>query len=67
MHNILWYFEIQNDHPITARKLDLVLIHKKKRIYNQVDFVVPADDRVNIKESEKFDRYVDLAKEVEKS
>ena len=33
---------------------------------NIVDFVVPADHRINLKESEKQDKYLDLAKELKK-
>ena len=29
-----------------------------------MDFDVPADDRVKIKESEKIDKYLDLAREL---
>ena len=39
---------------------------KKKervRIYKIVDFVVPADHRMKLKECEKKDKYIDLAKE----
>ena len=31
MHKILWKFEIQTDHIISARRSDLVLVYKKKR------------------------------------
>ena len=31
-----------------------------------MDFVVPADHRVKLKESEKRDKYLDLAKEMKK-
>ena len=31
-----------------------------------MDFVIPADHRVKIKESEKRDKYLDLAKELKK-
>ena len=30
-HKLLWDFEIQTDHLILARRLDLVIINKKKR------------------------------------
>ena len=30
MHKILWDFAIKTDHPIPARRPDLVLINKKK-------------------------------------
>ena len=39
---------------------------KKKRIYRKGDFTVPAEYWVKLKESEKIDKYVDLARELEK-
>ena len=65
-HKILWDFEIQTDHLITARRPDLVLINKKKRTCHIVDFAVPADHRVKLKEIEKKDKYLDLARELKK-
>ena len=65
-HKILWDFEIQTDHLITARRPDLVLINKKKRTCQIVDFAVPADHRVKLKEIEKKDKYLDLARELKK-
>ena len=32
-----------------------------------VDFAVPADHRINLKESEKKDKYLDLARELKKA
>ena len=39
---------------------------KKKRICKIIDFAVPADHRVNLKESEMKDKYLDLARELKK-
>ena len=60
---ILWNFEIQTNHLISARQPDLVIIKKKKGTCRIVDFAVPADHRVKLKESEKRDKYLDLARE----
>ena len=50
------------DHLISARRPALITINKrKKRTYRIVDFAVPADHRVKLKESEKKDKYLDLA------
>ena len=65
-HKILWDFEIQTDHQIPARRPDLVMINKKERICHLVDFAVPADHRVKLKETEKKDKYLDRARELEK-
>ena len=53
MHKIIWDFEIQTDNIIPARRPDLVII-KKKGICRPV----------KIKENEKRDMYLDLAREV---
>ena len=68
-HKLLWDFDIQTDHLISARRLDLIVNHthkKKKRTCKIVDFIVPADHRVKLKESEKKDKYIDLARELKK-
>ena len=41
-------------------------INKKKRTCPQVIYAVQADQWVTIEESEKMDKYLDLAKELEK-
>ena len=65
-NKLLWDFSIQTDHLIPARRLDLIIINKKKGIYKTVDFAVPADHRINLKEYEKKDKYLDLARELKK-
>ena len=67
-HKLLWNFEIHPDHLISARKPDLVIINKKKkkRICKIVDFAVPDDHRIKLKECEKKDKYLDLARELKK-
>ena len=51
---------------ISARRPDLIIINKKMRICQTVDFAVPANNRINLKESEKKDNYLDLARELKK-
>ena len=63
-HKLLWDFNIQKDYLIPARRPDLIIINKKKRICKIVDFAVPANHRINLKEYEKKDKYLDLAKEL---
>ena len=69
-HKLLWDFNIQTDHLIPARRPDLIIIDnkkkKKKKIRKIVDFAVPADHRINLKEREKKDKYLDLARELKK-
>ena len=65
-HKILWDFEIHTDHLISARRPDLIIINNKKRTCKIVNFTVPADHRIKLKECEKKDKYIDLAKELKK-
>ena len=65
-HKLLWDFDIQMNYLISARQPDLIIINKKKRTCKIVDFAVPADHRVKLKESEKKDKYLDLAGELKK-
>ena len=66
-HELLWDFNIQTDHLIPARRPDLIIINKRKRIFKIVDFAVPADHRINLKESEIKDKYLNLARELKKT
>ena len=67
-HKLLWDFDIQTDHLIPARRPDLIIKKKTKnnRICKIVDFAVPADHRIKLKESEKKDKYLNLAREFKK-
>ena len=56
----------QTDHLIPARRPDLIIINKKKRICKIVDFAVPVNHRINLKECEKKNKYFDLARELKK-
>ena len=42
------------------------MINKKKRTYKIVDFAVPADHKLKLKECEKRDKSLDLARELKK-
>ena len=67
-HKLRWDFNMQADHLIPARRLDLIIINKKKKkkISKIVDFAVPAEHRIILKENEKNDKYLDLARELKK-
>ena len=54
------------DHQIPARRPDLIIINKKKRTRKIVNFAVPEDHRIKLKECEKKDKYLDLARELKK-
>ena len=62
-HKLLWDFGIQTDHLISARRPDLIVINNKKKKKKEkkkkmtckiVDFAVPADHSVKLKESERM-------------
>ena len=59
---------MQRGHLISARRPDLIINKKKKKkkISKIVDFTVPADHRIKLKECEKRDKYLDLARELKK-
>ena len=67
-HKLLLDFDIQTDHLISTQRPDLIIIikkkKKKKKICKIVDFAVPADHRIKLKECEKRDKYLDLAREL---
>ena len=66
-HKLLSDFYIQTDYLIPAGRPDLIIINKRKRICKILDIAVPADNRINLKESEKKDKYLDLARELKKT
>ena len=63
-HKLLWDFNIHMDHLISSRSPDLMIINKKKRTCEIVDFAVSADHRIKLKECEKKDKYFELAREL---
>ena len=67
-HKLRCGFDIQTGHQILARRPDLIIINKNKKmkICKIVDSAVPADYRIKLKECEKRDKYLDLARELKK-
>ena len=59
----LWY---TNGSPNLGPKTRPYNNQQKKKIYKIVDFAVPADHRIKLKECEKRDKYLDLARELKK-
>ena len=64
-YKILWDFDVQTDHEISARRPDLIIINKEKKTCQIVDFAIPADNNIIKKEKEK-EKYQDLKWEVMK-
>ena len=68
-HQLLWDFEIQTDHQISARRPDLISKkkkrkRKKKRTCRIVDFSILVDHIVKLKKCEK--RYLNYSRELKK-
>ena len=63
---ILWGFNIQIDHVIQHRKPDTVVLYKTERKCHLIDIAVPGDKRIELKEQEKIDNYIELRREVKK-
>ena len=61
----IWDLKKQTDHLISARRLDLIIIDKKKNMLN-CEFCCPADHRVKLKESEKKDKYLNIVRKLKK-
>ena len=66
-HKLLCDFDIQIDHLISARRPDLIIINKKERICRFVDFALPVDHRVKLKEWERRDKCLDFPRELKKN
>ena len=62
-HKLLWDLHIQTDHLIPVRRPDLIIINKKEENLQIVNIAV---HRINLKECEKKDNYLDLARELKK-
>ena len=63
-HKLLRNFKCNR---IMIRWPDLVIVHKKTRTCRIVDFAVPTDRRIKLKEIEKKNKYLDLARELKKT
>ena len=64
---LLWDFCIQTEMKIKHNKPDLVLLYKKARICYIIDVACPFDTRVEKKEKENFEHYINLEYELLKS
>ena len=53
---------LKRNHSMKAKIPDLIFINKKKKNCLLLDSAVPTEHKVKIKECEKLDKYVDIAK-----
>ena len=65
-HKLLWDFDVQTDHLLSARRTDLIIINKKEITCRIVEFAVSAAHRVKLKVCKKRDKYLDSALELKK-
>ena len=63
-HKLLWDFGILTDHLISPRQPDFIIINEKNRTCKIVDFAVPTEHRVKLKESKKKNKYLDHVREL---
>ena len=66
-HKFLLDFGIQNASTNLVQKTKPHNNQQKKKDLQIVEFAVSADHRINLKESEKKDKYLDLARELKKN
>ena len=63
----VWYVNLKNTDKTDiwrSIKSDFALINPEKRTCPLINFLVPAGQRVKMKESEKIDKHLDLAREL---
>jgi len=63
---LLWDFTIQTDPEIHHRRPDIVIQKKKAKETIIVDITVPGDSNMLQKETEKYEKYQDLAREIKR-
>ena len=62
-HKLLWDFDIQTDHLISARIPDLI-IKKKEKKSTKLSTLLSRLNTIKLKECEKRVKYLDLAREL---
>ena len=65
-HKLLWDFDIHTDHLISARRPDLIIILKKREFVKLSTLQSQLTTEKKLKEFEKSDKYLDLARELKK-
>ena len=67
LHKLLWDFDIQTDHLISARRPDLIIINKKEKREFPKLWTLLSRLTIKLKECKKKDKYLDLARELKKN
>ena len=55
---VLWDFVIHWKRFVQARRIDMVVVDKKKKEVKLIDIAIPGDCRVKDNEEEKLEKYV---------
>ena len=63
---LLWEFTIQTDREIHHRRPDIVIQKKRAKKTIILDIAVPRGSNVMHKETEKYEKYQDLAREIKR-
>ena len=63
---ILWDFSVQTDKLIHARRPDIIVVDKTNSTCQLIDIAVPGDTRTYDKETEKIEKYQELAREIKR-
>ena len=61
---LLWDFNVNTDHVLSAWRPDIVVVNKEVNSVQIIDVAVPADCIVSSKEAEKVKKYSDLSIEL---
>ena len=61
---VYWNRPILTDRKVRHNRPDIVVIHKKEKLWQIIDVAIPMDHRVKVKEDNKVETYLDLAAEV---
>ena len=64
-HKLLWDFDIQRDHLISAQRPDLLIVNKKRKSA-KLSTLLSQLTTMKLKECEKRDKYLDLVRELKK-
>ena len=63
---ILWDFNIYVDRFLKAKRPDIVGVDQEEENCVIIDIAVPADQNIEVKETEKVDKYQELGREITK-
>ena len=66
-HKLPRDFDIQTDHLVSARRLDLIIINKKRKLAKLRSLLYRLTTEKKLKESEQNDKYLNYTKVLKKN